>query len=93
MLVMTLTLKLYAPFCHSLKEKRMIVQSITSRVRNKFNVSITEVDEHDTHQTIILGVAYVSVSKSHADSVMNEVLRLVETSTEAEVIDFFFEER
>jgi len=45
MIVKTIIIKLYAPWVHSLKEKRGIVKSICSKVSNKFNVSIAEVDE------------------------------------------------
>jgi hypothetical protein len=82
---------LYAPQCHSLKEKRMILRSIISKVKNKFNVSIAEVDFQDVHQTIVLGVAVVSESRTHSQNVLDEVMRFVENNTEADVISTEFE--
>ena len=40
MRVVVLTLTLYAPWVHSLKEKRMEIKSLLQRLRNKFNVII-----------------------------------------------------
>ena len=93
MIVSTLRLKLYAPTCHSLKEKRMIVKSLLQRTRNKFNVSIAEIEEQDYHQTIVIGIACVSSSRVKANTVLDEVMRFVEDSTEAEITDFLFEDR
>lgn len=93
MIVSTLRLKLYAPTCHSLKEKRMIVKSLLQRTRNKFNVSIAEIEEQDYHQTIVIGIACVSSSRVQANTVLDEVMRFVEGNTEAEITDYLFEDR
>lgn len=86
MIVGTVEIKLYAPWVSSLKEKRMIVKSLIARTRNKFNVSIAEIAEQDTHQTIILGVACATSSVSQADSIVDHVIDLIESCTEAEII-------
>ncbi|HEY5583097.1 MAG TPA: DUF503 domain-containing protein [Ruminiclostridium sp.] len=93
MIVSTLRIKLYAPNCHSLKDKRMIVKSLLQRARNKFNISIAETEEQDYHQTIVIGVACVSNNKVQANSVLDEVMRFIEVNTEAEITDFLFEDR
>lgn len=49
MIIEAATVKLYASWVHSLKEKRMVVKSIISKTRNKFNVSISEADAQDIH--------------------------------------------
>jgi len=87
MIVAAATVKLYAPWVHSLKEKRMVVKSLIAKTRNKFNISIAEVDEQDTHQTIILGFACVAGNASHADSVIESVLGFIEMNTDAEIIE------
>ena len=46
MLILSLKIKLHAPWVHSLKEKRMVVKSLLSKMRNKFNVAVAEVGEH-----------------------------------------------
>ncbi len=93
MIVSSLTVRLYAPTCHSLKDKRMIVKSLVQRARNKFNISIAEVDEQDYYQTIVIGAACVSGSRAQTNAVLGQVLRFIEENAGAEVVDFLYEER
>ena len=90
MITLSAQISLYAPICHSLKEKRMILQSILSKVKNKFNVSIAEVDAQDTHQTIIIGIAAVSNVNNHAQSILDEVIRFIENNIDAEITEVEF---
>lgn len=76
---------IHTTWVHSLKEKRMIVKSISSKVRNKYNVSIAEVDEQDKHQIIVLGFAGVAGDIAQADSIIDHVLNFIESNTEGEV--------
>ena len=91
MIVKTIIIKLYAPWVHSLKEKRKIVKSICSKVSNKFNVSIAEIDEQNTHQTIILGLAYVSINTVQADRLFEHIINFIEDNTDAEIVDIVHE--
>lgn len=54
---------------------------------NKFHVSAAEVDEQDTHQIIVIGVAAVVTDSAMADSVMEAISLFVEESTDAEILD------
>ncbi len=87
MIVGTLRIKLYAPWVHSLKEKRMELKSIIARTENKFKVAIAEVDAQDVHQTIVLGIACVTQTTSMADSVLDKVMEFIEGNTEAEIVE------
>ena len=87
MLVAVMTFRLHAPWGHSLKEKRMIVKSITAQLQNRFHVSAAEVDEQDVHQTIVIGIAAIVPHQAMADSLMDEISAFVESSTEAEILD------
>lgn len=93
MLVGTLQIKCYAPYVHSLKEKRMIVKSINGKLKNKFNVSVSEIGQQDTHQTIIIGVATIADSNAQCDSVLDHILDFIEDHCEAEVIEVIREIR
>ncbi|MEA5012147.1 MAG: DUF503 domain-containing protein [Angelakisella sp.] len=87
MIIEAVTIKLYAPWVHSLKEKRMIVKSLIDKTKNKFNVSISEVDEQDVHQTIVLGLACVTGTISHADSMIDSILTYIENNIDAQIIN------
>lgn len=86
MIVGTAIVMIYMPWVHSFKEKRSAVKSLCARVKNEFNVSVAEVDEQDTHQTAVIGIACVCTSTAVCDSLMESVLDFMETSTEGEII-------
>ena len=87
MIIATITFKLHAPWVHSLKEKRMIVKSLLAKLQNRFHVSAAEIDEQDTHQIIVIGVAAIVLHNAQADSLMESISRFVEENCEAEIID------
>lgn len=83
MIIGTAKLYLFANWVHSLKEKRMIVKSIIDKTKNKFNVSIAEIEDQDLHQSIVIGIACVSTDKRHADSTIQNVINFIEDNTDA----------
>ena len=87
MKIAVMTFRLHAPWVHSLKEKRMIVKSIVAKLQNKFHVSAAEVDEQDTHQIIVIGIAGIVPHNAMADSLMDEISQFVEENTECEILD------
>ena len=87
MRIATIVFRLRAPWVHSLKEKRMIVKSLVAKLRNRYNVSAAEIDEQDTHQIIVIGVAVIVPHNAFADSLMEDISLFVEENTEAEIID------
>ena len=82
-----MTFRLHAPWVHSLKEKRMIVKSLVAKLQNRFHVSAAEVDEQDVHQIIVIGVAAIVPHNAMADSLMDDISRFMEESTEAEILE------
>ena len=86
MQISVMELRLFAPWVHSLKEKRMIVKSLIARIRNKFNVSIAETEHQDTHQIIGITMCCVFSNQADSHSVWNNILRFIEDNTEAEII-------
>ena len=86
MRVVTMVFRLRAPWGHSLKEKRMIVKSLIAKLQNRFHVSAAEIEEQDTHQIIVIGVAAIVPHNAMADSLMEDISRFVEENCEAEII-------
>jgi len=74
-----LTLELRLENSHSLKEKRHVVESLKARLRNKFNVSVAEIDYQDTWQRA--AIAAVTVSSDHVFA--QKVLQSVEDEAAA----------
>lgn len=91
MIIGSVEIYMSAPWVHSLKEKRMIVKSIIAKIRNKFNVSIAEVESQDYHQSIVLGIVCVTNESSHAQSILQEVINYIENNCEAVIEDTVIE--
>jgi uncharacterized protein YlxP (DUF503 family) len=65
-----LTLELRIDQAHSLKEKRHVVKSLKDRLHNKFNVSVSEIDDQDVHNSSVIAAAIVSPSRPFAEKVL-----------------------
>ena len=65
----------------------MIVKSLVAKLQNRFHVSAAEVDEQDVHQIIVIGVAAIVPHNAMADSLMDDISRFKEESTEAEILE------
>jgi len=86
MVVGVCTLELHLPGVASLKGKRQILLSLKDRIKDKFNVSIAEVDEQDIWQRAVLGVACVANEQRHTNQVLDSVLNLVRGNPEVELL-------
>ena len=87
MRIAAMTFRLHAPWVHSLKEKRAIVKSLIAKLQSRYHVSAAEIDEQDTHQIIVIGVAAIVAHTAMADSLMDDISMFVEENTEAEILD------
>ena len=68
------------------------MKSITSRVANKFNVSVAEVDDLDKWQLATLGISCVSNDHRFTDEVLSKVVNLIiGSSFEVEILDYEIE--
>lgn len=72
-----LKINLRLPENTSLKGKRQLLRPITAQLRNRFNVSVAEVDDQDLWQLASLGVCCVSNDKRHIDEVLSKVVNFV----------------
>lgn len=68
-----LTLELRIEHSHSLKEKRHVIESLKTRLRNKFNVAVAEIDHQDLWQRGVLAAVTVSSDHVHAEKVLRSV--------------------
>jgi len=85
-------LRLRLPQNLSLKGKRRILKSITTRVGSKFNVAVAEVDDEDLWQLATLGICYISNNSRHANQVMSKIMDFIEKSRfDIEILDYEIE--
>lgn len=68
----------------SLKDKRAVLQRILTRLRQKFNVSVSEIDYQDTWQRTKIAIVSVSSSRQSAERELNNALKLIDSFPEIE---------
>jgi len=89
----TLSAKLtfHIPHAASLKDKRQVRRSLVDKTRQRFNVSIAEVDTQDVHQTLTIGAAVISGDAALAQRLMDEIIRFMEEHADAELsgVEYF----
>ena len=82
-------IKFRLPENGSLKGKRQVSKSIIERVKNRFNVSIAEVEDHDRWRTLALGITCVSTSGPHANEMLSKVVDFIQNGRfDVELLDY-----
>ena len=88
MVIGVLHLQLAIREANSLKDKRRVVKGLRDRIRNEFNVSISEVDSQDRRRSATLAVALVTGQRAFADQVMAKVVSHVRRTPGAELVHY-----
>ena len=71
---------------HSLKQKRHVVKALTAALRQRFNVSVAEVDHQDLWQRASIAIAVTGAQEYHLRKVVGEIERFVDTWPAVEVL-------
>lgn len=73
MVIGLLTLELHFPGARSLKDKRQALRSLEARIRNRFNVSVAEVEHQDLWQRSRLAVVSVNTDHAHLEATLGAI--------------------
>lgn len=80
--------KLHIPESQSLKEKRQVVKSVIAKLRNRFNISVAEVDDNDLWQVATIGISCVSNSDRIVDETFTKIINFIESNyPELEIVN------
>jgi uncharacterized protein len=82
-----LTLEIYIPDSHSLKDKRQVLRSLKDRLRARFNVAVAELDGQDTWQRAQVGVVTLSNNAAHVEQSLQAVFAEAENLLGRDLID------
>lgn len=82
-----LQVHLRIPESQSLKDKRQVLLGLKTRLRQRFNVSISETDHQDKWQLATLGVACVGTDRKGVNRCLNLVSDAVEEERGVELVD------
>ncbi|HHY42857.1 MAG TPA: DUF503 domain-containing protein [Thermoanaerobacterales bacterium] len=91
MVVGILTVELSLGDIFSLKEKRQIIKSVIDRIKNRYNVSIAEVDKQDLKRQATIGIACVSNSSKLVDRQLDLILDFLESDGRFAIEDIYKE--
>lgn len=84
-----LSVHMQIPNSFSLKDKRRIIKSLIDKIKNKFNVSISEIDKNDVWNEAVLNCAHISNSNKFSNQYLNEVLHFFDQSAfEYVILDY-----
>ncbi|MCM8805967.1 MAG: DUF503 domain-containing protein [Candidatus Omnitrophica bacterium] len=70
--------ELHIPYAQNLKDKRNILQSVVTKTRNRFNVSVAELDYKDKWQRCVMGIACVDSEYRKAENVFSSIRKIFE---------------
>jgi len=84
----TVVLKFSIAEARSLKDKRRVLKSIKDRLRNKFNVSVAEIDAQEIYQSAVLAVAMVGSDKRYVEGALSKVVNFVRLAKGASLLDY-----
>ena len=88
MLIGCLQVELLIPDSGSLKEKRMVLSSLKQRLKNKYNVSVAEIDFQNLWQRASLGIVLVANDHQYIHLVLDKILNFVDDQDNSQVIDY-----
>jgi uncharacterized protein len=69
---------------HSLKEKRAVLQRIITRLKQKFNVSVAEVEFQDVWQRTKIAIVTVTSSRVSTEQELQNALKFIDSFPEIE---------
>ncbi len=79
------------PGSRSLKDKRRAMNSLKSRLRNRYNCSVAEIGFKDKWARAQLAVCVISDESAHVHSQLNEIVRFASNHHAAELMDYNIE--
>jgi uncharacterized protein YlxP (DUF503 family) len=85
------TVELHLPDVGSLKGKRHALKGLKERLRQRFEISVAEVDHHDSWQRATLALACVSGDSRHANAVISRAMDYIEDHVDGYVTDVHLE--
>ncbi len=87
MLTLTQHWDLHLEGCHSLKEKRAILQSLKAELRRSLNVAVAEVGHQDKWQRAGFACATVGSDQRVAEETLRAADRIVEATGRVRIMD------
>ena len=85
------TVEIHLPDVGSLKGKRHALKGLKQKLRQRFEISVAEVDHQDSWQRATLALACVSGDSRHANEVISKAMDFLEDNVDGYVTDVHVE--
>ena len=72
-------------WARSLKDKRQVVKSLKDRLRNRFNVSVAEIEDQDLPQTATLGIVMAGNDGRYINGALDKILNILREYPDADL--------
>ena len=86
-----LNIRLVIRSANTLKDKRRVIKSLKDRVRNHFNVSISETGVLDHCQYSSLGIAMVGNDKQYVNSTLSNLINMFRGAPSVQIVNYRLE--
>ncbi len=87
MIIGFLSLEIYIPYSHSLKEKRTRLSGLRNRLKNRYNVAFAELDYQKKWQRTIIGMVTLSNQQRLIDSLFSKIIADTEKNIDGHIIE------
>ncbi len=82
-----LHLTLHVAQATSLKDKRRVLKGFKTRLGNAYNVSVAEVDGHDSQRRAVLAVAMVGADRRYMEGALQRIVNLASAHRDMLLVD------
>lgn len=86
MVIGLLSLEIFLPYSHSLKDKRKVLNALRDRIHSRFNAAFAELDFQDKWQRAGLGIVTLNSQKGFVDQALRRILRDIEENLQGEIV-------
>jgi uncharacterized protein YlxP (DUF503 family) len=87
MVIGFLSIEIYLPYSHSLKEKRKRLSGLKDRLKNRYNVAVAELDYHKKWQRTKIGMVTLNNEKRLVDSLFSKIIADAEENIDGHIIE------
>ena len=87
MIIGFLSLEIYIPYSHSLKEKRKRLSGLRNRLKNRYNVAFAELEYHQKWQRTKIGVVTLNNQKRLIESLFSKIIADTEKNIDGHIIE------
>lgn len=89
--ICVISVELFIPMAHSLKEKRKQIKSLKERLKNRFNASVAEVSALDDWQRAVLGISMISNDRRYLEKQYSAIEKQMQELRDVQLVNIDIE--